>query len=63
MAAVTLAYRHHDGDRARRKEFEGQDVGYEEADEVLGEDFVRIWADDETFSLPKDNVVYLHVRK
>lgn len=64
MASVSIVYTNEASSRgALRVELEGQSVGYEEADEVLGEEFVRVYADKDSFIVPKARLVYVYIKE
>lgn len=63
MQKMSLVYHNRVTGRARRMEFEGQEVSYEAADEILGEDFVTFRADEEVFVIPRESLIYLNIKR
>lgn len=63
MARIVLFFKDEAAGKLRRKRWTGQEVDYQEGDEVLGKDFVKIRVDNKTFVIRKENVIDLYIEK
>ena len=61
MKTATIVYYDESAGRNRRIILKGEEVRYEEADEILGPDYVKVWAGEETFTLRKEDLRHLHI--